>query len=85
MATNQVIKGLQVDEVIDRIRRDLVGTDDSVALNRIVVLHKTKLPPDRWTEILSSVAQSIGLKASYGEGKLDEAAEWAFRFGGREN
>jgi ABC-type bacteriocin/lantibiotic exporter with double-glycine peptidase domain len=77
MATNQVIKGLQVDEVIDRIRRDLVGTDDSVALNRIVVLHKTKLPPDRWTEILSSVAQSIGLKTSYGEGTLDEAAEWA--------
>ncbi len=77
MSNKPVVKGLQFDEVIDRIRRDLVGTGDSLAVNRMVVLHKTKLPPDRWTEILSSVAQSLGLRASYGEGTLDEAAEWA--------
>lgn len=71
MSNNPVVKGLQFDEVIDRIRRDLVGTGDSLAVNRMVVLHKTKLPPDRWTEILSSVAQSLGLRASYGEGTLD--------------
>ena len=70
-------KGLRVQELLDRIRRDVSGSGDSLAIARAIGQYRAELLSDRWTDLLSLVARDLGLRASRAEGTLDEAAEWA--------
>jgi len=76
MATEHA-KGLRVQELLDRVRRDVSGSGDSLAISRAIGQYRAELLSDRWTDLLSFVARDLSLRASRNEGTLDEAAEWA--------
>jgi len=50
---------------------------DTLAIGRAIGMHRAELLSDRWTDLLSAVSIELGMRASQGEGVLDEAAEWA--------
>lgn len=69
--------GLTVSDVFDRIQRDVLKSGDPLAISRAIGMHRAELVSDRWNALISAVAMELGMRASQGEGVLDEAAEWA--------
>ncbi len=77
MSRRSSIAGLSVSGLFDRIQRDVLKMGDTLAIGRAIGMHRAELLSDRWTELLSAVSIELGMRASQGEGVLDEAAEWA--------
>jgi ABC-type bacteriocin/lantibiotic exporter with double-glycine peptidase domain len=77
MSRRNPIVGLSVSDVFDRVQRDVLMTGDSLSIARAIGLHRAELVSDRWTELIAAVSTELGMRASRGEGVLDEAAEWA--------
>lgn len=73
----QIPDGLRINEAMDRVRRDIFGDGDSLAIDRSVGQHRAELKSDRWISLVCKISNDLGLRASRGEGTLDEAAEWA--------
>lgn len=77
MSRRSITVGLSVSDLFDRVQRDVLKTGDTLAIARAIGMHRAELVADRWTELLSAVSIELRMRASLGEGVLDEAAEWA--------
>jgi ABC-type bacteriocin/lantibiotic exporter with double-glycine peptidase domain len=69
--------GLRVDQMLDRVRRDVSRADDSLSISRVIGQNRTDLKSDNWVDLLCHVADDLDLRANRGEGTLEEATEWA--------
>lgn len=69
--------GLSVDQMLDRIRRDVSKAVDSLSISRVIGQNRTDLKSDNWVDLLYHVADDLDLRANRGEGTLEEATEWA--------
>jgi ABC-type bacteriocin/lantibiotic exporter with double-glycine peptidase domain len=69
--------GLQVDQMLDRVRRDVSRAVDSLSISRVIGQNRTDLKSDNWVDLLCNVADDLDLRANRGEGTLEEATEWA--------
>ncbi|MFM1802428.1 MAG: Alpha-hemolysin translocation ATP-binding protein HlyB [Planctomycetota bacterium] len=69
--------GLSVDLLLDRVRRDVIRTIDSLQVSRVIGQLRAELRSDNWVDLLSKASASLEMRSFRGEGTLDEAAEWA--------
>lgn len=69
--------GLSVDQLFDRIQRDVVKSTDKLQISRVIGHNRAELLSDNWIELLCKSSLPLNIRPHRGEGTLDEAAEWA--------
>ncbi|MFM7318801.1 MAG: peptidase domain-containing ABC transporter [bacterium] len=69
--------GLPIDQMLDRVRRDVSRAVDSLSISKVIGQNRTDLKSDNWVDLLFNVADDLDLRANRGEGTLEEATEWA--------